>query len=60
MNYTSARIKTQGLKSFTYGKIEARVKVPSGQGLWPAFWMLGSNIDTVGWPKSVKQTLWNV
>lgn len=52
MNYTSARIKTQGLKSFTYGKIEARVKVPSGQGLWPAFWMLGSNIDTVGWPKS--------
>lgn len=52
MNYTSARIKTQGLKSFTYGKIEARIKVPSGQGLWPAFWMLGSNIDTVGWPKS--------
>ncbi|GGA49475.1 RICIN domain-containing protein [Paenibacillus physcomitrellae] len=52
MNYTSARIKTQGLKSFTYGKIEARIKLPSGQGLWPAFWMLGSNIDTVGWPKS--------
>lgn len=52
MNYTSARIKTQGLKSFTYGKIEARIKLPSGQGLWPAFWMLGSNIDTIGWPKS--------
>lgn len=34
MNYTSARIKTQGLKSFTYGKIEARIKLPSGQGLW--------------------------
>ena len=52
MNYTSARIKTQGLRSFTYGKIEARIKLPSGQGLWPAFWMLGTNIDSVGWPKS--------
>jgi beta-glucanase (GH16 family) len=52
MNYTSARIKTQGLKNFTYGKIEARIKLPSGQGLWPAFWMLGSNINTVGWPAS--------
>ncbi|MWV42667.1 family 16 glycosylhydrolase [Paenibacillus sp. HJL G12] len=52
MNYTSARIKTQGLHSFTYGKIEARIKLPSGQGLWPAFWLLGSNIDSVGWPKS--------
>lgn len=52
MNYTSARIKTQGLKNFTYGKIEARIKLPSGQGLWPAFWMLGSNLPTVGWPYS--------
>ncbi|OZB98815.1 RICIN domain-containing protein [Paenibacillus sp. XY044] len=52
MNYTSARIKTQNLKTFTYGKIEARIKLPSGQGLWPAFWMLGSNISTVGWPYS--------
>lgn len=52
MNYTSARIKTQNLKSFTSGKIEARIKLPSGQGLWPAFWMLGSNISTVGWPYS--------
>ncbi|OIA98596.1 1,3--beta-D-glucan 3-glucanohydrolase [Paenibacillus sp. LC231] len=52
MNYTSARIKTQNLKSFTYGKVEARIKLPSGQGLWPAFWMLGSNISSVGWPKS--------
>ncbi len=51
MNYTSARIKTQGIKSFTYGKIEARIKLPSGQGLWPAFWMLGDNISSVGWPK---------
>ncbi|WP_083886877.1 glycoside hydrolase family 16 protein [Paenibacillus sonchi] len=52
-SYTSARIKTQGKKSFTYGKIEARIKLPSGQGLWPAFWMLGTNIDVpgVGWPK---------
>ncbi|MBC8059996.1 MAG: RICIN domain-containing protein [Clostridiaceae bacterium] len=51
MNYTSARIKSKGLKQFTYGKIEARIKLPSGQGIWPAFWMLGSNIDSVGWPK---------
>ncbi|KUP21697.1 RICIN domain-containing protein [Paenibacillus sp. DMB5] len=51
-SYTSARIKTQGKKSFTYGKIEARMKLPSGQGIWPAFWMLGSNMDSVGWPKS--------
>lgn len=50
MNYTSARIKTQGLKNFTYGKIEARIKLPSGQGIWPAFWMLGSNINTAYWP----------
>ncbi len=50
MNYTSARIKTQGLKSFTYGKVEARIKLPTGQGLWPAFWMLGTNITSVGWP----------
>jgi len=52
MNYTSARIKTQGLQNFTYGKVEARIKLPSGQGLWPAFWMLGSNITSVGWPAS--------
>jgi beta-glucanase (GH16 family) len=51
MPYTSARMKTDGLKSFTYGRMEARIKVPLGQGLWPAFWMLGSNIGTVGWPK---------
>ena len=52
-NYTSARIKTKGLRQFTYGKIEARIKLPSGetQGIWPAFWMLGSNMDSVGWPK---------
>ncbi len=49
-SYTSARIKTEGLKSFQYGKIEARMKLPYGQGLWPAFWMLGDNISSVGWP----------
>ena len=49
-NYTSARMKTQGKKEFTYGKIEARIKLPLGQGLWPAFWMLGANINTVSWP----------
>lgn len=43
--YTSARMKTQGLKSFQYGRIEARIKIPEGQGMWPAFWMLGDNID---------------
>ncbi len=50
-SYTSARIKTEGLKSFQYGKIEARMKLPFGQGMWPAFWMLGDNISSVGWPK---------
>ena len=50
--YTSARLKTEGLHSFTYGRIEARMKLPYGQGIWPAFWTLGSNISTVGWPQS--------
>ena len=50
--YTSARIKTAGLFSQAYGRFEARIRIPRGQGLWPAFWMLGDNIDTVGWPKS--------
>jgi len=49
-NYTSARLKTQGLFSQAYGRFEARVKVPAGQGMWPAFWMLGNNITPVGWP----------
>src|SRR5574344_959655 len=48
--WTSARIKTQGLKDFTYGKISARIRMPQGTGLWPAFWMLGSNIGTATWP----------
>ncbi len=48
--YTSARIFTKGKFSVKYGRIEARIKIPGGQGLWPAFWMLGDNIDQVGWP----------
>jgi beta-glucanase (GH16 family) len=50
-SYTSARIKTEGLFSQKYGKIEARIKTPTGSGIWPAFWMLGSNISSVGWPQ---------
>src|SRR2546425_5611004 len=48
--YTSARLKTQGLGAWKYGRIEARIQIPRGQGLWPAFWMLGDNIPQVGWP----------
>jgi len=49
-DYTSARLKTQGLHQWTYGKVEARMKLPYGQGLWPAFWMLGADITQVDWP----------
>jgi len=49
-SYTSARINTKNKYSFTYGKIEARIKAPWGQGIWPAFWMLGANDDIVTWP----------
>ena len=48
--WTSARIKTQDLFAFAYGKVEARIKLPRGSGLWPAFWMLGSDIEDVSWP----------
>ncbi len=48
--YTSARLLTQGLQEFQYGRIESRIKVPEGKGLWPAFWMLGSNFDGSNWP----------
>lgn len=48
--YTSAKITTKGKFNVKYGKIEGRMKVPQGQGLWPAFWMLGSNIDQMTWP----------
>ena len=50
--YTSGRINTAGKFSFTYGHVEARIKVSGTQGLWPAFWMLGANFPTVGWPAS--------
>jgi beta-glucanase (GH16 family) len=50
--YTSARLLTANKVEFTYGRIEIRVKVPRGNGLWPAFWALGTNINKVGWPKS--------
>lgn len=48
--YTSGRIKTKGLFSQGYGKFEARIKTPYGQGIWPAFWLLGADIDTNPWP----------
>lgn len=49
-SYTSARIITRGKFNFKYGKIEARMKLPYGQGIWPAFWIMGESIGTVGWP----------
>jgi beta-glucanase (GH16 family) len=48
--YTSARLKSQGLVSFMYGRVEARMKLPESQGMWPAFWMLGNNIQKISWP----------
>ncbi|MEY2924598.1 MAG: hypothetical protein RLZZ337_1146, partial [Bacteroidota bacterium] len=50
-DYTSSRLTTQGKQSFQYGRIDIRAALPKGQGLWPALWMLGDNINTVGWPK---------
>lgn len=50
-DYSSARLKTAGKFSQLYGKFEARLWLPKGKGIWPAFWMLGENIDKVGWPK---------
>ena len=49
-SYSSARLKTQGLFDFKYGRVVVRAKLPSGKGTWPAIWMLGSNITSVGWP----------
>ena len=48
--YTSSRMTTRGKHEFLYGRIEARIKIPVGQGLWPAFWMLGADINQVNWP----------
>ena len=53
--YTSARLKTQGLFSFQYGRIEFRALVPEAQGFWPANWLLGNNIATVNWPACGEQ-----
>jgi len=50
--YTSARLQTLGKKEFTYGRVDIRAKLPKGQGVWPALWMLGSNIATTPWPAS--------
>lgn len=49
-NYTSARIETKGHFEPKYGRMEARIKIPRGQGMWPAFWAMGNNFDQVGWP----------
>lgn len=51
-DYTSARIHTHGKVGFTYGKVEARMKLPAGQGIWPAFWALGTDLAQAGWPAS--------
>jgi len=50
--YTSARCITENKVEFTYGRVEARIKIPYGQGIWPAFWMLGADLRQVGWPNS--------
>ncbi len=50
-DYTSARLKTQARFTQAYGRFEARIKIPQGQGMWPAFWMLGEDIPSVGWPR---------
>ena len=49
--YTSGRIITKGLFEQAYGRFEARIKMPWGQGIWPAFWLVGANVDNVGWPQ---------
>lgn len=49
-DYTSTRIKTQGLKSWKYGRVDVRAALPYGKGIWPAIWMLGDNITSVSWP----------
>jgi beta-glucanase (GH16 family) len=50
-SYTSTRLTTKGLFEQAYGRFEARIRLPYGQGMWPAFWLLGANIDEVGWPQ---------
>lgn len=50
-DYTAASLTSQKTASWTYGRIEMRAQLPRGKGVWPAFWMLGTNISTVGWPR---------
>lgn len=50
--YTSSRMITKGKKDFRFGRIDIRARIPQGQGIWPALWMLGANVDTIGWPLS--------
>jgi len=54
-SWTSARLKTANLATFQYGRIESSMQLPTGAGLWPAFWALGTNVDTVGWPACGEQ-----
>lgn len=56
-SWTSGRLKTEGIRQFQYGRIEARIKLTAGDGLWPAFWMLGTDINSVGWPQSGEQDI---
>jgi beta-glucanase (GH16 family) len=55
--WTSARLKTQGIQQFQYGRIEARMKLPVGDGFWPAFWMLGADINSDPWPGCGEQDI---
>jgi beta-glucanase (GH16 family) len=50
--YTSARLKTQGKREIGYGRVEARIRLPRGAGLWPAFWSMGTDLGEVGWPRA--------
>ncbi len=49
-DYTSARLLTKDRHTWTYGRFEARIRLPRGQGIWPAFWLLGASVDAIGWP----------
>jgi beta-glucanase (GH16 family) len=51
-DYTSGRIGTDGRLSYTHGLLQARIRMPAGKGLWPAFWLVGDNIDQAGWPEA--------
>jgi phosphoribosyl-AMP cyclohydrolase len=58
--YTSARLLTKNKIDFAYGRVEAKIKIPYGQGIWPAFWMLGSDIDDVPGPTLARSTFWKI